>query len=206
MACIYYSDQFLTANSKVPNNPDLTNRIIGEISTSVNPALKFEYLAYLDSQVPSGNKKMTLPLEQINFGKGYNHTDALDLFIPEGSPIMSMAEGIVLVADKNWQANKPMSSSSHNGGNTVVIYSPTTQRFFRYAHLSEVKVNVGQKISAGTEIGKVGHTGKNANKPGHGGHLHLDVNKINPAEKKVYSQNFMVLAQTINQIKATPRA
>jgi murein DD-endopeptidase MepM/ murein hydrolase activator NlpD len=202
MACFYYSDGFLNYNSRLPNNPDITNKLIADITPKVDKALKFEYISFLNRQMPQGQQeKMSLPLKELNFGKGINHQDAVDLFIAEGSPIMAISGGIVLLSESNWAPNKPMSTSSNKGGNSVVIYSPATACFYRYCHLAETTVKVGQKIPAGTEIGKVGHTGQSASLPGHGQHLHLDINRVNIPGLKIESQNVLTLAQILNKIK-----
>ena len=103
MACFYYSDGFLTYNSRIPNNPDITNKLIAEISLKLDKTLKFEYISFLNSQMPQANQgeKMSLPLKELNFGKGINHQDAVDLFITEGSPVLSISGGIVLLAESN---------------------------------------------------------------------------------------------------------
>ena len=72
-----------------------------------------------------------------------------------------------------------MSTSSWKGGNTVVVYSPHEQCFYRYCHLETVECRAGQMVKSGEKIGTVGHTGLNASMPGHGRHLHLERNSFN---------------------------
>jgi murein DD-endopeptidase MepM/ murein hydrolase activator NlpD len=54
-------------------------------------------------------------------------------------------------------------------GNTVVIEHAGGIRT-RYAHLSSMQVEAGQRVGAGTVIGRVGNTGRST-----GAHLHFEV-------------------------------
>lgn len=54
-------------------------------------------------------------------------------------------------------------------GRAVVVRHPGGERT-RYAHLSRIQTEVGQRVAAGTVIGRVGRTG-NATGP----HLHFEV-------------------------------
>ncbi len=107
-----------------------------------------------------------------------NHEYALDLFTPEGTPVRSATRGVVVLADKTWTPGDPFSTTSQKGGNTVIVFDPDGDRFFRYAHLDQVPVSAGQIVHAGEVVGTVGHTGLNASRPKHGGHLHLEVNQF----------------------------
>lgn len=75
-----------------------------------------------------------------------------------GTPVYATGDGVVTGA--GWESGY---------GNAVVIdhgYHYTT----RYAHLSEILVKNGQRVSRGDLIGKVGNTGKST-----GPHLHYEV-------------------------------
>lgn len=100
--------------------------------------------------------------------KHYKLHAGMDFKGPVGDRIRATADGIVAFAGKM------------NGyGNVVRIlhgYGYET----RYAHLSKVAVHVGQRISAGEQVGKLGSTGHST-----GPHLHYEVRlanqPINPA-------------------------
>jgi LysM repeat protein len=89
---------------------------------------------------------------------GYNGVDLASSF---GSDILASAEGDVIVAK----------SSGWNGGYgsyIVIKHSNGTQTL--YAHLSGVKVSVGDHVLQGQVIGNMGSTGKST-----GTHLHFEV-------------------------------
>jgi murein DD-endopeptidase MepM/ murein hydrolase activator NlpD len=90
----------------------------------------------------------------------------IDMAALHGVPVRAAASGVVIdVIDV---------SSAHPYGNAIVI---THDRKFktRYAHLSHICVKIGDKVDAGTIIGKVGSTG-NVRKRGHdASHLHFEV-------------------------------
>ncbi len=81
-----------------------------------------------------------------------------DFAAPHGTPIYSTADGVVIHA--GW---------SSGYGRLVKI-----QHEFgietRYAHMSKIRVNVGQRVSRGQRIGDMGNTGRST-----GTHLHYEV-------------------------------
>ncbi len=90
---------------------------------------------------------------------------ALDISLPRGqamgAPILAAAPGTVIVAK----------SSGFNGGYgemIIVQHDNGTQTL--YAHLSSVKVSVGQQVDRGQVIGGMGSTGRST-----GPHLHFEV-------------------------------
>ena len=85
------------------------------------------------------------------------HT-GLDFAAPEGTPIHSVAEGVVL-------------SSGYDGSyglKTVVRLTDGTVLW--YCHQSAAEVHVGQRVEPGQVIGLIGSTGNVT-----GPHLHLEV-------------------------------
>lgn len=108
-----------------------------------------------------------MPVVGANFTSGFKyrwgrmHTGN-DLAIAEGTPIVAMSSGEVIFA--GWMGG---------GGNTTKIrYWDGTVSF--YEHQSAILVNVGQQVSAGELVGRVGNTGHSF-----GAHLHLE---IHPAD------------------------
>jgi murein DD-endopeptidase MepM/ murein hydrolase activator NlpD len=90
---------------------------------------------------------------------------ALDISLPRGqamgAPILASAPGTVIVAK----------SSGFNGGyGEMVIIQHDNGTQTLYAHLSSVKVSVGQQVDRGQVIGGMGSTGRST-----GPHLHFEV-------------------------------
>lgn len=90
-------------------------------------------------------------------GKNAMH-EGVDFMVPEGTPILASAGGIVVYSDYHPQYGN-MIELDH--GNDIVT---------RYAHASKLLVKVGQIVRRGQEIAKVGSTGRST-----GNHLHFEV-------------------------------
>lgn len=88
----------------------------------------------------------------------------VDMRAPAGSPIYSMAPGVVTRV-----------SSSRVGGNTINIQHANGLRTY-YAHCSTVKVHEGDRVNNNTVIATVGDSG---NAKGTVPHLHFQVWKDN---------------------------
>ena len=83
----------------------------------------------------------------------------LDLGYEYGTPIPAMFDGIVVSCG----------NFSDGYGNQVLLYHSAIDAYTRYAHCSEIYVNVGDYVSAGATIGRVGSSGNST-----GPHLHLE--------------------------------
>jgi murein DD-endopeptidase MepM/ murein hydrolase activator NlpD len=96
----------------------------------------------------------------------------IDITAPRGSQVHATADGVVMIA--SWQSEY---------GNMVVLRHPngfTT----RYAHLSKIKVKVGDIVNREDTIGFVGMTGR-ATAP----HLHYEV-RLN--DRAVNPKNYLI--------------
>lgn len=103
---------------------------------------------------------------------GFHH--GIDLAACRGTYVYAPASGVVLEA-----------GYCGGFGNAVVIAH--NKKFkTRYAHLSVISVNIGQHVSVGEVVGKVGSTGnvRTARRGGDPSHLHFEVivfgKKLNP--------------------------
>jgi murein DD-endopeptidase MepM/ murein hydrolase activator NlpD len=119
----------------------------------------------------------------------YSHPYALDVFFTRveqgpggqrGPEIRSLSGGIVIGAAGDWKGgagarNYRGGGLSPNSGNGVVVYDPRARRYYSYFHLSETALETGDLVRKGTAIGRGGNTGANARKPGHGGHVHVEI-------------------------------
>ncbi len=184
VAALYYSDNFMNNEltpDKIKNDPP--RQIIAGLKPYITPDVKKQYVAML--KLWSRNiefKDPVKPLDRVDFGRGTNHSDAVDLFIAEGSEIKSVYSGIVVHAEGGFRSRDPLSVSSRKGGNTAIIFNAEKNEFYRYCHMEKVLVEPGERIKVGALVGKVGHTGLNAGKRGHGEHLHFEINKFDPRD------------------------
>lgn len=93
--------------------------------------------------------------------------NAVDIWAPEGTPIVAAAAGTVILA-------KGSGYNGGYGGLTIIQHDNGSQSL--YAHQSKVIVNVGDHVSQGQKIGEVGHTGRVIGRTGN--HLHLEFRNI----------------------------
>ncbi|TVQ06386.1 MAG: M23 family metallopeptidase [Leptolyngbya sp. DLM2.Bin27] len=91
-------------------------------------------------------------------GRGYEMHEGIDFAGPVGKPILATAEGVVVTAEY-----------SGGYGNHVKVdhgYSYETL----YAHLSELEVEIGDRVRRGEVLGYLGSTGRSS-----GPHLHYSI-------------------------------
>jgi murein DD-endopeptidase MepM/ murein hydrolase activator NlpD len=84
----------------------------------------------------------------------------MDFIASAGFPIRATAPGTVSVAGRNGGYGRMVEVDHGNGFST------------RYAHMSRIRVKIGQKIAAGDIVGDVGSTGRST-----GPHLHYEVRR-----------------------------
>lgn len=183
VSAVYYHDGFLATFPSDRGTADPERRIIAQVSRMITPEIKARFVGILhqmwrNSNTP-GPATFNKPLLYSVLGaSSRTHRYALDLFTKEGSPVHSVSRGIVVLADEGWNPDDLFSTSSRSGGNSVIIFDPDQDRFFRYCHLGVSLVARGDLVPAGDAIGYVGHSGLNASRAGHGGHLHFEANDI----------------------------
>jgi hypothetical protein len=187
VSAIYYHDGLFRSFPKDRRDGDPTTRATALIMTSMTLDRKAKFIDLLHAtyadrveQLPDNGSLPLLASERQRTKRRRRrspHQNALDLFAAEGTPVRSMTRGVVVLADSDWQEGDPMSSTSDRGGNAVIVFDPATDRFYRYCHMSAVLVEAGGLVAPGQTIGLVGHTGRNASRPGHGRHLHFEVNE-----------------------------
>ena len=93
----------------------------------------------------------------------------IDFPKPNGTPVVATAPGTVKRASWGGAYGRLVEITHDNGVST------------RYAHLSKIEVNVGQKVETGQQLGLVGSTGRST-----GPHLHYEIrvngNAVNPVK------------------------
>ncbi|MDI3384921.1 peptidoglycan DD-metalloendopeptidase family protein [Streptomyces sp. B-S-A8] len=87
---------------------------------------------------------------------GY-HT-GVDLAVPQGTPVYSVAAGVVVLARRSGAYGKAVTIKMRDG------------RYSIYAHLSRIRVKDGGRVHAGQRIADSGNTGRST-----GPHLHLEI-------------------------------
>ncbi len=183
VSAIYYHDNFLGDVSVSQSTADPDRRIIGQISNVLTVELKVRFVRLLQEKwkqsKPAGGAHFVRPVSSGSAAAGrHSHHYAIDLFAKEGTPVHSVSRGVVILADGGWSVDDAFSTTSRKGGNAVIVFDPDKNRFYRYCHLSEVPVSVGEILTTGQQIGSVGHSGLNASRPGHGQHLHFETNEF----------------------------
>ena len=203
VSALYYSQKFVNQISNDKYQTSAAKKIMGQVADLIDSDFREGALQALEEQTKVLEKEQgreishieLSPLENLDYGHGVNHNDAIDLYTQEGNDITAMKSGIVVLAENGWQEDNEISTSSTKGGNSVIIYNYLTKEFFRYVHMKEVSLEPGQLVIEGDKVGIVGHSGSNACKPGHGGHLHFEINQYN-SEK---GSNESVLADELKQ-------
>lgn len=90
-----------------------------------------------------------------------------DFAVPEGTPVVAALDGKIYKA--GWQDEKDKEKGfGLRVFQTCIVDGKHYQLF--YGHLSEISVEEGQTITAGTRVGTSGNTGKSS-----GPHLHFEV-------------------------------
>lgn len=106
--------------------------------------------------------------QRILNGVPKNAHNGIDIAAPEGSPVFSTTDGIVIIAGEDFYYNGNFVLIDHGQGLTSV-----------YLHLSTLNVKTGDKVTKGQKIGEVGSTGRSTS-----AHLHWGVqwygNRIDP--------------------------
>lgn len=105
------------------------------------------------------------PLASFNsFGTPYAGHKGTDYMANRGTPIYSVADGVVVASSESGPGWGVYVKIAHNIGGTSVTSL--------YAHMSygTRRVSVGQTVSAGQLIGQVGDSGR-----AYGTHLHLEI-------------------------------
>lgn len=121
------------------------------------------------------NPPMSLPLKDVTypqigasvgsrtnpFYKAEVNHSGLDFIVPRGTPVYAAADGEVIESGVGLKSMGRVVAIRHAGGYVT-----------RYAHLDEIFVSKGQRVSKGRRIGSVGMSG-NSYAP----HLHYEVHK-----------------------------
>jgi murein DD-endopeptidase MepM/ murein hydrolase activator NlpD len=187
VSAIYYRDGFLRTYPKDRAEAEPNRRIISHISRALSPEKQQAYVEMLRqtyefcaADPDETNFVAPVPAEPPRprrRARRRNHNDAVDLFVPFGTSVVSATRGVVILAEGSWRRGEPFSTSSQLGGNTVIVFKPDNEHFYRYAHLDRVAVEPGDFVECGQELGRVGLTGSNAARLRRDAHLHFEINR-----------------------------
>ena len=106
-----------------------------------------------DGRYSSGFGRRTDPID----GRLAMHA-GLDYAAPQGTPILATADGVVVEAGQRSGYGNAVQIRHEFGLETV------------YAHLNQIRVEVGQHVQRGERIGDMGSTGRST-----GSHLHYEI-------------------------------
>lgn len=101
----------------------------------------------------------------IGGGRWAHKHSGQDFAVPIGTNVKAAHDGTVVKAGPNGAGDGPAY------GNAIVIKHGTKNaKYSQYAHLSKVKVHIGQKVNKGENIALSGNTGNSS-----GPHLHFEI-------------------------------
>lgn len=153
-----------------PNDPRAFESSLDDLDAALNQLETVRQNAKvlpISIPAPSADITSTFGNRQDPFlGRPAFHA-GIDFRTPTGTPIHAAGAGVVVSAGRNGGYGN-MVEIDHGNGITT-----------RYAHLSRVLVDDGDKVKAGAVIGKAGSTGRST-----GPHLHYEIrrngNAVNP--------------------------
>lgn len=102
--------------------------------------------------------------------------DAIDDRTSKSVSVIAPVDMLILSVETTWDQG-----SEIRGGRYIWALDPTHDQIIYFAHLNDVMVKPGSFIKAGSEIGTVGRSGKNAFSPTSPTHLHLMALKVDGA-------------------------
>lgn len=158
-----YPTQYLTIKNKrkVNPNPDDLKRIGAEKKRSIAARNRFTEveLNTLKLQPPAhGRRSSAFGLKRFFNKQPRNPHSGLDIAAPAGTPILSPADGEVV-------------ETGHYFFNGNVVFIDHGQGLVTmYCHMQAIDVSIGDRVTTGQTIGKIGATGRVT-----GPHLHWGV-------------------------------
>ena len=142
----------------------------------------------LEKRVRERAMPTTLPVREASLGSGFGRRvdpingtqaihDGLDFNAEIGAPVVAAAAGVVIASEFRPDYGNVV-EIDHGEGLTSL-----------YAHMSKLKVQVGQVVKRGTPVGALGNTGRST-----GPHLHFEVRMFgapqNPAHFLQHDADF----------------
>ncbi len=179
----------LTASAAVAAQADTQAHVAAQVKAAAAKASAVKQAAVVKQaaaksvaakKAPSWVKPVTSYTLTASYNQGgamWSHKHSgQDFAVPVGTPVKAAGAGTVVKAGPNGGGDGPAY------GNAIVV-KHTNGTYSQYAHLSKIKVHVGQKVGAGQQIALSGNTGNSS-----GPHLHFEIrttpnygSSVNPA-------------------------
>lgn len=156
--------------------PYLRRRLAAVLAEKMRPQLK---RLHWHAQVPF------TPIELYPAdGAGERDPNAADFAAPPGTIIRSIRRGIVVSTSRSF----------------ADVFTPDTNEFMRYSQLGEVRVEAGQVIDVGHQIGIVGSTVRNTPAARHEAHLRLEINRLN-FDGRMFAESGVDIRDQLSRVK-----
>ncbi|MCX5226961.1 M23 family metallopeptidase [Streptomyces sp. NPDC006553] len=180
----------VTASAAVAAQADAQAHVAAQVKAAAAKATAVKQAAAVKKAVavkPVAAKKApswVKPVAAYTLTASYNQGGAMwahkhsgqDFAVPVGTPVKAAGTGTVVKAGPNGGGDGPAY------GNAIVV-KHANGTYSQYAHLSKIKVHIGQKVLAGQQIALSGNTGNSS-----GPHLHFEIrttpnygSAVNPA-------------------------
>lgn len=151
---------------------DMTYQELPQSKLESIPTYRNDYFTFDSSDLVWGNSehdkirntKITYPVpyagnyELDDCGEGCGSHPAVDIKVPEGTPVYSIANGVVAEAGTSSSFGMYI-VVKHNGVPDPNVSGQTTTLYSSYSHLSDFFVAEGDEVVKGEVIGQVGDTG-----------------------------------------------
>ncbi|MBP2582896.1 MULTISPECIES: M23 family metallopeptidase [unclassified Streptomyces] len=179
----------LTASAAVAAQADAQAHVAAQVKAAAAKATAVKQAAVKKAVTvkPVAAKKAAAwvkPVAGYTLSASYNQGGAMwahkhsgqDFAVPVGTPVKVAGSGTVVKAGPNGGGDGPAY------GNAIVV-KHANGTYSQYAHLSKIKVHIGQKVLVGQQIALSGNTGNSS-----GPHLHFEIrttpnygSAVNPA-------------------------
>ena len=166
-------------------SPSATNTVVPRFYRpfqGVYPVLNlFDHDRPLGPAAQTGGYQLTWRGERAfpdAHGVGYDSHTGIDWIMPEGTPLLAMADGLVLFAGETAPAYCVLEDRITTTLRVVIRHLVAGEETFSsvYVHMNRVDVAVGDQVTAGQQVGLSGATGcvGLGNIP----HLHMEVYRV----------------------------
>ena len=167
------STEVIPTNTALPPTPVPSSTVTPEIPCdpfSVDFCITEGHFIFQRPIEPPANDKVEATYRYGSTSNGTREPHhGIDFGNKSGTPVYAADDGIVIFAGPDQEA---IYSPWKNFYGNLVVIEHKDDFFTLYMHLSEIDVEVGQKVFTGDQIGEVGRTGVAI-----GSHLHFEVRR-----------------------------